>query len=124
LLQGLEHLSSLLILTLMFAAAFRFLPDVRIDWRDVALGGFITALLFVIGKAVLGWYFALANPTTAFGAAGSLALVLVWIYYSAMIFFFGAEFTQVYARSRGTRHQPEPGAHWQKLRVSPKKVAA
>ena len=110
LLRTLEHVASLAILTLLFAGTFRFLPDVRLDWSDVLLGGLLTALLFLLGKTLLGWYLAWADPTTAFGAAGSLALVLVWIYYSAMIYLFGAQFTHVYARSRGKRVTPEPGA--------------
>ena len=109
-LQGLEHVASLAILTLLFAATFRFLPDVRLDWADVGLGGLITALLFVLGKSLLSWYLAWSDPTTAFGTAGSLALVLVWIYYSAMIYLFGAQFTHVYVRSRGKPVVPEPGA--------------
>ena len=114
LLQTLEHVTSLAILTLLFAATFRFLPDVRLDWSDVGLGGLITALLFVLGKLLLSWYLAFSDPTTAFGTAGSLALVLVWIYYSAMIYLFGAQFTHVYARSRGKRVVPEPGAQRQR----------
>jgi membrane protein len=116
LLQVLEHLLSLAILTLLFAATFRFLPDARLDWSDVALGGLITALLFVLGKTLLSWYLAWADPTTAFGTAGSLALVLVWIYYSAMIYLFGAEFTHVYARSFGKQVTPEQGAMRQQSR--------
>jgi membrane protein len=110
LLQVLEHAVSLGLLSLLFAAAFRFLPDVRLDWSDVALGGLITALLFAVGKTLLGWYLAWSDPTTPFGATGSLALVLVWIYYSAMIFLFGAEFTKVYADWRGKRVVAQAGA--------------
>jgi membrane protein len=119
LLQALEHVASLATLTLLFGATFRFLPDVRLDWSDVGLGGLITALLFVLGKSLLSWYLAWSDPTTAFGTAGSLALVLVWIYYSAMIYLFGAQFTHVYARSRGKRVVPEPGARRQRRWVQP-----
>jgi len=108
--QVLEHAVSLGLLSLFFAAAIRFLPDVRLDWSDVALGGLITALLFAVGKTLLGWYLAWSDPTTPFGATGSLALVLVWIYYSAMIFLFGAEFTKVYADWRGKRVVAREGA--------------
>jgi membrane protein len=119
LLQTLEHIASLAILTLLFAATFRFLPDVRLDWSDVLLGGLITALLFVLGKSLLSWYLAWSDPTTAFGTAGSLALVLVWIYYSAMIYLFGAQFTHVFARSRGKLVTPEPGAARQQRKIQP-----
>ncbi|MFN0017052.1 MAG: YihY/virulence factor BrkB family protein [Pirellulaceae bacterium] len=108
--QILEHAVSLGLLSLFFAAAIRFLPDVRLDWSDVALGGLITALLFAVGKTLLCWYLAWSDPTTPFGATGSLALVLVWIYYSAMIFLFGAEFTKVYADWRGKRVLARAGA--------------
>lgn len=110
LLSAAEHLASLAILTLLFAGTLRFLPDVWLNWSDVFLGGLLTALLFLLGKTLLGWYLAWADPTTAFGTAGSLALVLVWIYYSALIYLFGAEFTHVYARSGGKLISPEPGA--------------
>jgi membrane protein len=102
---------SLTIITLLFAALLKYLPDVRLAWADVWAGAVLTSLLFVAGKFALGTYLGFSNPTTAFGAAGSLALVLLWIYYSSMIFFLGAEFTQVLAKSRGKAPQPEPGAH-------------
>lgn len=110
LLRVVDQLTSLAIITLLFAATFKFLPDVKLDWTDVWVGAFITALLFVLGKLAMGVYLAWSDPTTAYGAAGSLALVLVWIYYSGMAFFLGAEFTHVYARVRGRRVQPEAGA--------------
>jgi membrane protein len=105
-----DHLSSLAILTILFAAVLRYLPDARLDWNDVWLGALLTAFLFGVGKGLLGWYLAWANPATAFGAAGTFALVLVWIYYSGMIFLLGAEFTQVHARLGGKVVVPEPGA--------------
>jgi membrane protein len=105
-----DQIVSLAIITLLFAALFKYLPDVRLSWTDVWAGAVITALLFIAGKAGVSMYLAWSDPTTAFGAAGSLALVLVWIYYSGMIFFLGAEFTHVYARSRGRRIEPEEGA--------------
>ena len=100
-LQTMELGLSLAVITLLFAAMFRVLPDADVAWRDVWAGALTTAVLFVLGKFLLGLYIAGSDPGSAFGAAGSLAVVLVWIYYSAMIFFFGAEFTQVWARSRG-----------------------
>ncbi|HZN34681.1 MAG TPA: YihY/virulence factor BrkB family protein [Pirellulaceae bacterium] len=101
---------SLSIITLLFAAILKFLPDAKIAWSDVWAGALATSVLFVLGKFGLGLYFAWADPTSAFGAAGSLALLLLWIYYSAMILFFGAEFTQVLARQHGKRVVPEAGA--------------
>jgi membrane protein len=101
---------SLSIITLLFAAILKFVPDAQIAWSDVWAGAIATSVLFVLGKFGLGVYFSYADPTSAFGAAGSLALLLLWIYYSAMILFLGAEFTQVLAKSRGRRIVPETGA--------------
>jgi membrane protein len=101
---------SLSIITLLFASILKFVPDAQIAWSDVWAGAIATSVLFVLGKFALGVYFAWANPTSAFGAAGSLALLLLWIYYSAMILFLGAEFTQVLAKSRGRHIVPESGA--------------
>jgi len=101
---------SLLIITLLFAAIFKVLPDARIVWNDVWVGAFGTALLFVVGKLLIGFYLGRSNPGEVFGAAGSLALILVWIYYSALIVFLGAEFTQVWARTKGTGITPDEGA--------------
>jgi membrane protein len=94
------------ILTLLFAMIYKYLPDVKIAWRDVWTGAALTALLFTLGKYGLGTYLGRASPGSAYGAAGSLAILLVWIYYSSVIIFFGAEFTQVYARRRGSRIKP------------------
>ncbi|MEZ4865783.1 MAG: YihY/virulence factor BrkB family protein [Caldilineaceae bacterium] len=92
--QLVDFLISFGVITLLFAAVFKVLPDVELAWRDVWLGAGVTALLFVIGKFLLGFY--LGNATSAYGAAGSLIAFLLWVYYSAQILFFGAEFTQVY----------------------------
>ncbi|MEO8285823.1 MAG: YihY/virulence factor BrkB family protein [Chloroflexota bacterium] len=102
LLQLVNYLVSFGILTLMFAIIFRVLPDLKIPWKDVWLGAIVTSLLFVVGQVVLGIYFSFANVGSAFGAAGSLVVILVWIYYSAQILFFGAEVTQVYANNYGS----------------------
>jgi membrane protein len=111
LVQAIDVAASLAIITLLFAALLKYLPDVHLAWADVWAGAVLTSLLFVAGKFGLSTYLAYADPTSAFGAAGSLALLLLWIYYSAMIFFLGAEFTQVVATSRGKRPEPEAGAH-------------
>jgi len=100
--HALELLLSFGVVTVLFALMFRYLPDVKIEWRDVWLGAGFTSLLFVLGKFALGLYIAKAAPGSSFGAAGSLVVVLVWVYWSAQILFFGAEFTQVYARTHGS----------------------
>jgi membrane protein len=87
--------------TVFFAAIFAVLPDVRIGWRHVLPGAAVSALLFTVGKNLLVWYLAIGSTTSAFGAAGSLAAVLIWVYYTAQIMFFGAEFTQAHAQVRG-----------------------
>ena len=88
-------------ITLLFGAIFKVLPDAKIAWSDVRVGAVVTALLFVAGKFALGLYLGRSNPGEAFGAAGALALMLVWIYYSSMIVLLGAEFTQAWAEHRG-----------------------
>ena len=98
------------IITLLFAALFVLLPDAKVAWRDVWLGAGVTALLFTLGKWAIGFYLGRSDPGSAFGAAGSLALLLVWIYYTALILLAGAEFTQVWACRFGTRIVPEKGA--------------
>lgn len=100
------------VITVMFALLFKFLPDVKIGWKDVWLGAAITSLLFSLGQLALGLYLSLGNVGSAFGAAGSLVIVLVWIYYSAQILFFGAEFTQVYTNRFGSRVQPADNAEF------------
>jgi membrane protein len=92
------------LITLIFALTFKFLPDVAIAWQDVWIGAVITAGLFVIGKFFIGLYLGHSALMSIYGAAGSLMVILVWIYYSTQIFFFGAEFTQVYSRHIGSHH--------------------
>ena len=97
---------SLGISTGLFALMFKYLPDVTISWRDVWLGAAITALLFSFGKLGIGLYLGRSTLASSYGVAGSLIVLLVWVYYSAQIFFFGAEFTQVYANRYGSRIVP------------------
>jgi len=97
-----ELIFSFCVITVLMAMMFRLLPDLKIEWRDVWLGAAITSLLFVLGKFALGIYFAKSAVGSSFGAAGSLVIVLLWVYYSAQILLFGAEFTQVYARAHGS----------------------
>ncbi|MEJ2348922.1 MAG: YihY/virulence factor BrkB family protein [Anaerolineales bacterium] len=108
--QIINGVASFAIITLLFAIIFKVLPDVRIEWNDVWVGAAVTAVLFTIGKFVIGFYLGNRSVSSAYGAAGSLVAILLWIYYSAQILFFGAEFTQVYARHYGSRIRPGKGA--------------
>ncbi|MGF1515800.1 MAG: YihY/virulence factor BrkB family protein [Elainellaceae cyanobacterium] len=94
------------IITLLFASIYRFLPDVRIAWGDIWFGAAVTALLFSLGKYAIGVYLGNSSIGSAYGAAGSVIVLLVWIFYSAQIVFFGAELTQVYARRYGSKIEP------------------
>lgn len=105
----LEFLLSFGIVTLVFALLYKFLPDVDIQWRSVWVGAGVTALLFMLGKYALSLYFENASPGSAYGAAGTIILLLMWVSYSCLILFFGAEFTQVYARRYG--HHIQPSEH-------------
>jgi membrane protein len=109
-LEAINFVGSLAVISLLFAAIFKVLPDAKIAWRDVRVGAVVTGVLFVAGKFALGLYLGHSNPGEAFGAAGALALMLVWIYYSSMIVLLGAEFTQVWAEQRGSGIMPERGA--------------
>lgn len=101
---------SALIITLLFAAIFKILPDVEIRWRDVWVGAFVTALLFLLGQFVLGLYLGSGAMSSGFGAASAFVVILMYVYYASLILFFGAEFTQVYAHSRGQALKPSPHA--------------
>lgn len=101
---------SLVVITALFAMIFKFLPDAKIAWRDVWLGAAVTAVLFTAGKFLLGLYLGHSSVTTSYGPAGSFALLLIWIYYSAQIFLFGAELTKEYADRFGSRIKPAENA--------------
>ena len=105
----LELAVSLLVLTFMFALLFRYVPDAEVRWRDVWPGGVVTAVLFTLGKTAIGYYLGQASVGSAYGAAGSLVVLLVWVYYSALIVFFGAEFTHAWATRQGAV-APKPHA--------------
>jgi membrane protein len=105
-----NHAVSVAALALLFALVFRFVPVVRIRWRDVVVGAIVTAVLFEIGKALLALYIATAGVGSTYGAAGSLIALVVWVYYSAQILFFGAAFTRVYADTYGSRAARSHGA--------------
>jgi membrane protein len=105
----LELAGSLLVLALAFALLFTYVPDAEVRWRDVWLGGGITAVLFTVGKTAIGYYLGQAGVGSPYGAAGSLVVLLVWVYYSALIFFFGAEFTHAWSTRHGAV-APQPHA--------------
>lgn len=98
--------ASFVVATLLFAMIFKILPDANVPWRDVWSGALLTAVLFTLGKLLIGIYIARSGLSSAYGAAGSLVVLVVWIYYSAQILFFGAELTHVYSRRRGTHAEP------------------
>jgi membrane protein len=100
---------SLLSVTVVFAMIYKTMPRASIHWRDVVVGAAVTAVLFVVGKTLIGLYIGRSGITTAFGAAASLIVVLLWVYYSAQIFLFGAEFTWVYSHRYGSRRNQPPG---------------
>ena len=108
--QILNVVASFGIAVLLFAMIYKYLPDAKIAWRDVWIGAGVTAALFTIGKDLIGLYLGQTAAASAFGAAGSFAVLLLWVYYSALISFFGAEFTQVFARRHGSMIQPEEHA--------------
>ena len=103
----LDFAVSISIITILFALIYRFLPDVKIKWATVWLGALVTAVLFVIGKFVLSYYFGQSDPGSTYGAAGSVILILLWVSYSSLILFFGAEFTYVYAKRYGSGIVPQ-----------------
>jgi membrane protein len=94
----------------LFGLVFKYVADVEIDWRDVGFGAVVTALLFTVGKSLLGIYLGKASIGSAYGAAGSFAVLVVWVYYSAQILFLGAELTHVHAQARGRSIRPGAGA--------------
>jgi membrane protein len=101
-----EPLISLCVITLLFALIYKYIPDIRVQWRDVWLGAAFTAAAFTAGKVVIGLYLGKAGVGSSYGAAGSLVVLLVWVYYSSQIFFFGAEFTKVYSEWRQQKSVP------------------
>lgn len=102
-----DFVVSVTLITGLFSLMFKYLPDAKIAWGDVIIGAFLTSLLFNIGKLLIGLYLGNSQIGTTYGATGSLVILLVWIYYSAQIFFLGAEFTQVYARRYGSKIEPK-----------------
>lgn len=108
--SALNSVVSFVVIAALFGALFKFLPDADIEWRDVRDGAVLTAALFVVGRYLLGWYIGREATTSVYGSAGSLVLILLWVYYSSLILLLGAEFTQVHARSRGREIRPDARA--------------
>jgi len=104
----------------LFALLFRFLPDVRLRWRDVTTGAVVTAVLFTVGQEVIGLYLGQSAIASMYGAAGSMMILLLWVYYSCQIVLFGAEFTRVWAARRGVNVTPEEFAVKDPNAVKPK----
>lgn len=121
--QALNLALSLGVATLLFAMIFKILPDVKLAWRDVVMGAVVTAVLFTLGKVLIGLYLGQGTVSSAYGAAGSVVVLLVWVYYSAQIVLLGAEFTQIYARWSGRNIEPADNAeytpeHFDRLRAA------
>ncbi|PKO56543.1 MAG: YihY/virulence factor BrkB family protein, partial [Betaproteobacteria bacterium HGW-Betaproteobacteria-19] len=110
LLLGLDSVVSVTVVTLLFATIFRVLPDVLLKWRDVWLGAFVTALLFALGRMLIALYLSTTGTASAYGAAGSLVLLLLWVNYSALILLFGAAFTRAHVEARGLAVSPRATA--------------
>ena len=105
--QAVDVTVSFFVTTALFALLFRFLPDVKLEWRHVATGSIVTAVLFSVGKYLIGLYLAQSTTASSYGAAASVMLLLLWVYYSSQILLFGAEFTRIYSLAAGERPQPE-----------------
>lgn len=105
--QAMQTVVSLGVITALFAMLYRFLPDVKLEWRDVITGAFVTAVLFTFGKNVIGLYLGQSSTASTYGAAGSVIVLLLWVYYSTQIMLLGAEFTRIYAETHGSRPRPE-----------------
>lgn len=110
-----EALLSFIIAAFLFSLMFKVLPDAKIKWKDVLFGGFITAIFFTLGKLGIGFYLGKSNLTTLYGAAASIIIIMVWVYYSSIILYLGAEFTKVHSKLYGGNIQPNEYAEWIKI---------
>lgn len=119
-LKMISLLVSLIVTSGLFAMLFRFLPDVRLLWKDVATGAVVTAVLFMIGQQAIGLYLGQSTMTTSYGAAGSVMILLLWVYYSCQILLFGAEFTRLWAARHGVKPKPESFAQKDPDAINPK----
>jgi membrane protein len=107
-LSALNAVVSFLLISVLFAAIYKVLPDRKLEWRDVVIGAVVTSVLFLIGKSIIGWYLGASATASTYGAAGALIVVLLWVYYSSQIFLLGAEFTKVYAARHGSQREDIP----------------
>lgn len=112
LMETVNYVFGFILVVLVFAFMFKVLPDAEISWKAVWPGAFLTAILFTVGKFLLSLYFSELKPTSAFGAAGTIVLIMMWINYSCMLIFFGAEFTKLYSRNKGYKIVPSRHAKW------------
>lgn len=119
LIETVEAVLSFLVATFLFSLMFKLLPDAKIRWKDVIFGGFITAIFFTLGKLAIGYYLGKSNLTTLYGAAGSIIIIMVWVYYSSIILYLGAEFTKVHANLFGRKIQPNEYAEWITIEEKP-----
>jgi membrane protein len=101
--QALNFVLSFVLISVLFAAVYKILPDRRLAWRDVIMGAGVTAFLFIVGKSLIGWYIGSSNVASTYGAAGSLIVLLLWVYYTAQIFLLGAELTKAYTNRHGCK---------------------
>jgi membrane protein len=108
--QTLTTAIGFVVIAALFAVMYRYLPDARIAWRDVRAGALVSASLFTLGRTVIGLYLGRSNPGNVYGVAGSLAVVLIWVYYTSMVVLLGAEFTRLWAQRYGRGIVPEKGA--------------
>jgi len=115
--QASNFILGLAIVTVLFAFMFKVLPDVEIKWKSVWIGAIVTALLFNLGKMAMSFYFDVSKPTSIFGAAGTVILLMMWINYSCQLIFFGAEFTKIYAYRKGHTIVPSKHAKWSKQKL-------
>jgi membrane protein len=111
-----KYALNFVVISMMFAVIFKVLPDAKIKWRDVIRGALLTGVLFIIGKFGIGLYVSKTNLASVYGAAGSIVVILVWVYYTAVILYFGAEFTKVYSIKYGSRIMPNDYAVWVKVK--------
>ena len=102
---------SIMLISLLFAAIYKVLPDRHLEWRDVVVGALVTAILFTVGKSLISWYIGSSAIASSFGAAGALIVLLLWVYYSAQIFLLGAEFTKIYANRHGSKRDDPVSKH-------------
>ena len=114
LIEFINDVLSFLIAAFLFSLLFKILPDAKIKWKDVVIGGLVTAVFFTLGKVGIGFYLGKSNLTSLYGAAGSIIIFMVWVYYSAVILYLGAEFTKVYANLYGGKIIPNEYAEWVK----------